>query len=40
MLSGVYVDSFHRPPDNTILPAEQSGYIKLGYGLFLRINIC
>jgi hypothetical protein len=31
MVQGAYVDSFHRPPDNSILPAEQSRYIKLGY---------
>ena len=27
---GTYVDSFHRAPDNSLLPAELSGYIKLG----------
>ena len=32
-LSGAYVDSFHRPADNSMLPAEGSGYIKLGYDL-------
>jgi hypothetical protein len=30
IVQGAYVDSFHRPPDNAILPAEQSRYIKLG----------
>ena len=28
--TGAYVDSFYRPAKNTKLPAEDSGYIKLG----------
>ena len=37
LLIGAYVDSFHRPPDNSILPAEQSRYIKLGFKFFILI---
>jgi hypothetical protein len=30
MCIGAYVDTFFRPKNNSILPAEQSGYITLG----------
>ena len=32
--TGAYVDTFFRPPDGTLFPAEQCGYIQRGHELF------
>jgi hypothetical protein len=37
---GTYVDSFHRSTDNSLLPAELSGYIKLGFETLLCLVTC
>ena len=37
---GAYVDTFFRPKENIILPAEQSGYIKLGYVPTVTLSYC